>query len=254
MLSPFESSRMLIDRAREHFDQFDELQRSFVTKSEEGVFTEIDAETGKILCKVKPPEIDRRMPVILFDLINGLRSALDHAVFDAARVLGAEPNPERTKFPFGETIDNLRGDLKRAKDIPAALHPLLESYEPYKGGAKGLWNLNKLRNQKIHRILQPVALGSAGIGIGGNFTGALKIVQDCSRWDDDQGVLTFAILYADSSPEANAHIHPILGVSFGPPFYGANAAEAMKYMIEVVEGVVVGIKSEAARLKVEGPI
>ena len=91
MLAPFKSSKMLLSRARDHFNQFDELQRAFITNEPQAVFSEADAETGELLAKAHIPSIDEQMPVIAFDIINCLRSALDHAVFDSARVLGGDP-------------------------------------------------------------------------------------------------------------------------------------------------------------------
>lgn len=246
---------MLISRAWEHFNQFDELQRIFVAEAPKGIFAEVDSDTGHIFGKVKVPDLDQRMPLLIFDLVNALRSALDHAVFDSARVLGGSPNPRDTKFPFGLTAEEARKNLDRYKatEVPLAMRPFLLSFGPHKGGKNNLWELNQLRNQKIHRILQPMALGSAGVGIRTNFSGTIHIVQDCSRWDDENGVLTFVIIDKRTSPHLFPYVRPMLGISFGPPWYGYKTVEILGDLLKIVDGVVLGIERETARLKVESP-
>lgn len=253
MLSPFQSSKALVSRAQEHFNQFNELQNAYVASNIDRFYTELDEERGEILCKIKIPSIDERLPVLVFDTVNALRSALDHAVFDSARVLGSDPDPTDTKFPFGKELADLQGELQKQKtrNIPLAIRPLLISFEPYKSGKNGLWQLNQLRNQKIHRILQPMALGNEGIGIKSNFSGSFYLIEDCSRWDEDEGVLTFAIFdAAGTTADLKAHIRPIMGISFGQPLYGPKADDVLSHFIDVVDRTILSIESETARLKI----
>lgn len=271
MLTPFESSKMLVSRAREHFDQFDEMQCRFITAKPQRIFAEKDRDTAKVMLKVEPPTMDGRLLVIVFDIVNCLRSALDHAVYDSARVLGGSPKPSNTKFPFGkdlrEATENL--DRHKASEVPLAIRPFLLAFEPYKRGKEHLWELNQLRNQKIHRILQPMAVASHGVVTGGihivnsargTITDPLgrrvAIERDCSVWDDDKGVLTFAVLAPGTRLEHCPEIKPTLAIGFGEGTHFPRfdpAVELLKMYLEIVDRIVLGIERETARLKIESP-
>jgi hypothetical protein len=247
---------MLLGRARDHFNEFDTVQRLVATSGKQMAFTEPDPQTGDLFLKVKVPDLDERLPAIAFDIVNNLRSALDHAVYDGARVLGGNPTPRNTKFPFGKDIDDVKRDLAKykASEVPVAMHSVLLGFEPYKRGKEALWEFNEMRNQKIHRILQPMSLGSSGVDIGGSFE-RLHFHCDCSIWDDEKGELTFAILGPSSRMKPDAQIHPVLRIGLGPgtALGGYEAVEVFRHFLEVVDRVIQDIERETARLKVARP-
>lgn len=124
MLEPFKSGKLLVARALEHFNQFNHVERGLLAKKPYSFFADIDPQTRQTRCKVKvSTDLGTKLPVIAFDIVNCLRSSLDHAVFDSARGLGGNPNPAGTKFPFGKTSADAAKDLNRykANDVPLAI-------------------------------------------------------------------------------------------------------------------------------------
>jgi hypothetical protein len=102
MFEPFESPKLLVDRAKRDLTEFKEVESVFLSKRTYAFFTENDPKTWDMVFKAKPDgELPKDIPVIVFDVINCLRSSLDHAVYDSSALLGGDSKPKYTKFPFG---------------------------------------------------------------------------------------------------------------------------------------------------------
>ena len=178
MFKPFETAKALIDRAHKDIREFEEVEAEYVDPTNDAYrfLGNIDPQTGNktfkaLLVKPIPPALS----VIAFDIVNCLRSALDHAVFDSAAELGGSPNIKSTKFPFGRDLAKARDDFRgKGREVPKSIHPKLFSFEPYKGGRMGIWEFNELRNYKIHRTLAPASARTGQVGLG---TGRIKNVH-----------------------------------------------------------------------------
>lgn len=252
MLKPFKSSKLLVARAREHFDQFKYVQSSFLARRPYGFFSDTDPDTREIRCKVKVnDDLGIKMPVIAFDIVNCLRSSLDHAVYDSARAIEGNPKPSGTKFPFGSTPEDAARNLDRYKgnEIPVAIRPFLLSFEPYPTGKEAIWELNELRNQKIHRILQAIAASSGGVGFG-NGTITHATMSFASEWDHERGELTYMRLQPGAKMQMR--IDPMISIGFGNIglFGTKSAVEVFSNFLEVVERIVLAIEAETFRLKI----
>lgn len=127
------------------------------------------------------------------EIIQGLRSALDNAVFAIALSAGVK-DPRNAAFPFAGTIADMASALGRCKDIPAQIHPLFCGFQPYRDGNEYLWALNKLSNTDKHRLLLPFGAGvfrSYGSvqGIGGYFE-----MPDPHVWDTSKNEMVILTL------------------------------------------------------------
>jgi hypothetical protein len=110
-----------------------------------------------------------RLPGIAFDIVSGLRSALDLAGYSAA-IAGGKSEASGTRiragFPFRDFLSEIEGARTgESKDIPKEIFDVMVSFKPYKGGNDLLWALNKLTNTEKHRIVVPanVATGATSI-------------------------------------------------------------------------------------------
>lgn len=217
MLRPFESAQLLVARAGKHFGEFERLSKAFINKKPYRRICDRQSPAGDTLLKVKLVEdLPSALPAIAFDIVNCLRSALDHAAFDVAVVVGGNPNPKSTKFPFGETLADATADLPRHhSQIPESIRPCLLGFEPYKGGKHSLWEINELRNRKIHRILVGTIAASTGVGFGNGHIDYMNF-DLMSKWDEDKGELTYMRL----RPGANADValQVAVKVTFGEGF------------------------------------
>lgn len=157
--APFQSPKLLVERSRFHLRNFEVKEGSYFDRKPYVMTQEDDSQRNSKFFKFKfTRPIPVELSVVAFDAINCIRSALDHAVFDAAVQVSGRPDPKATKFPFGNDAASAEKDLQRKhSEIPESLVPLLLSFEPFKNGRNALWELNDLRNQKIHRMLAPAA-------------------------------------------------------------------------------------------------
>lgn len=169
MLDLFQSGSLLVARAGKHIDEFDAVEQDFIKDKPYLLFNEIDPQSGATILKAKvtkpfPPELS----AIAFDIVNCLRSALDHVVYDASIKIGGKPKPKSTKFPIGNKHRTAAEDLRKHKaEVPGNLWPYLLGFEPHPGGVNLISELNDLRNGNIHKTLDAVAVRSGGISCSG---------------------------------------------------------------------------------------
>ena len=246
----FESAKVLINRVKtHHLRDFEVKEAWFASKKPYDLFSEKDQRSGMILMKarIRRP-IPGELSAIAFDIVNELRSSLDHVVFDSAVLLGGDPSPKYTKFPFGKSPEQAENDLRRQhSEVPESLWPFLLGFEPHKGGKESLWELNELRNHKIHKILVGFLAASGGVGFGGRIE---HVRFDAfSEWDSSKGELTYMRI-APGAKLKGGTIDPRIKVAFGEDteFANQSAFRVLCRMTEVVDRIVKGIEAEAFRL------
>jgi hypothetical protein len=252
-MKPFRSPQLLLDRAALHIGEFEISEERFVKKHPYRQFQEIDTETRIILFKAQiTEELPEKLPVVLFEAVNCMRSALDHAVFDCSILLGGKPVPKYTKFPFGGTEAQAKADLERkTSDVPENIRPFLLGFKPFdpsNGGNELLFGMNDLRNGKIHRTLTEMALANQSMGIGAGYIRDLAIEQVISEWDAEKKELTYMrALKADMS----VNIRITIAVTFadGTPFARQPAVPVLKKCFDMVTSITSAIEAETARLR-----
>lgn len=104
------------------------------------------------------------MKLIVFDLTQNLRSALDHAVYASTNVLTGYEGEGGTKFPFGDTPEAAKDDAKKkCRKVPPEMVDYLLTFKPHADGNPVLYGLNKLRNTKSHRVLVTDSVASTKV-------------------------------------------------------------------------------------------
>jgi hypothetical protein len=199
----FGSPKRVLARAEKFLLEIEDLNEKF----QQSKPYEVTIKNGVHSATMKDPPED--MQVVANDFFTNARSVLDQAVFAASATMQPGVKPEKTKFPFGSDEQNVRKILKESacRDIPAALHEVMLSFKPYRGGDETLVRLNDLRNQNNHRYLSCTALmATDNFQILGG-----RQVSVRNSWDEKTKTLTF--LYC--SPDAMVHytLWPI--ITFG---------------------------------------
>jgi hypothetical protein len=106
---------------------------------------------------VKP--VPRVIEIVIGQIVNCLREALDNAGYGIAVVSG-KVKPLKCHFPFANDREALKNALGNFKDIPQEILALFCKFKPYKGGNDLLWALNRMCVAHKHKIgLAPVGLG-----------------------------------------------------------------------------------------------
>ncbi|MGH8542846.1 MAG: hypothetical protein ACREX3_04225 [Gammaproteobacteria bacterium] len=105
---------------------------------------------------IEPP-VD--LALILGDMVQCLRSALDHLTWAFARTLIPDPSP-RTQFPIMDRRPTEFASIPQMRDVPEPVREIMEQMQPYQpehdiGGSIGreLASLRRLSNRDKHRVL-----------------------------------------------------------------------------------------------------
>jgi len=238
---PFESPKLLLDGARRHIAAFEKgvedlrIQRWADPQS-----------PGDGIRVIPGFKVAPQMKQIAFDLIQNLRSALDHAVFASTFVLTGYDGEGGTKFPFGDAKKDAIDDAKRkCRKVPPAMVEYLLAFEPYAEGNPILHGLNRLRNTKSHRVLVPVSAFSSKVT-----TARAKSAKNTSyAWQGLTKGIEKAVHEFEFPPGTEANIFR-LEVSIGTgTFAGEPALGVFNRMFGEVERVVSAIEAETIRLK-----
>jgi hypothetical protein len=148
--------RVKIERAKKNLVELEKVLRSrYGPRYMKAFITDEDPKTGKPM----PPTLQtiRVLPFdslsIAGDIIQNLRSALDHLAYQLVLANGASPTRD-TFFPIGKDraayermkagcVKGMRADAKKA----------IDRVKPYGGGNDALWSLHMLNIMDKHRLL-----------------------------------------------------------------------------------------------------
>jgi hypothetical protein len=249
MEADFSSPKVLVDRARFHVMQFSEIiDETYIRGSPFERFTEYDPDAKLTLHKLRITQpIPILLPVLVFDCVNALRSALDHAVYDATVILTGDASPKYTKFPSGKTAEDAKKDIARKNgQVPPELGDFLLTFEPYEGGNPVFRDLTEIRNGKIHRTLQLTAVAAQGAGIIDG-AGDFHMHDMPNNWDAGKQELTY-MRTSKMDESFKLQISVAITLGGGAPNPGKPALEVLGAFGTEVERIVLAIEAETARI------
>lgn len=130
---------------------------------------ERDPMTNRVIHRVtKIPKIPPAIPAMSGDVLQNLRSALDHLAYQLFRHhSGEKASARHICFPIFDDESNYLS--QRGKKLEG-IHPhsiaAIDQVKPYKGGNDVLWRLHKLNNIDKHRTLITAGTALHSIFIG----------------------------------------------------------------------------------------
>ena len=151
----FESAWLLLNRAREHRDEFDQRSDAWQSRNTYSTLIEFDPNSGYY---VRKERFSNPLPSFLFPVaansFNNLRHSLDQAMCASALAKNANVDLHGVYFVFASSEVEF---AKRAKSLAAKVAPelmaIMAARKPYKGGNDRLWALSKLTKLNKHRSL-----------------------------------------------------------------------------------------------------
>jgi len=168
--------RAKVERAKQHIVDLNLRLKAFLDSKPYVVGTQRNPETRQLIyfltgVRNLPPSIG----LVVGDVIQNLRSALDHLAFQLY-MLGpggqAGGVGSRTYFPIADDVAKYKIEAPRkVKGLRPDAIKAIDAIEPYKGGSTDksdtLWRLEKMNNIDKHRIL--IAIGSQfrSVDVGG---------------------------------------------------------------------------------------
>lgn len=253
MANPFASAYALLERASAHLDELNCKIGQFQARRPYRIISSAHPLIPKrSFLKARVDELPPQIPCIVFDAVNCLRSALDHAVYESTLVLSGEKNPNSTKFPFGDDLDLVRKEFKRgASGVPEALREFLIEFEVRRDGKnQSVWALNKVRNGVIHRILTPMAqnIAQSSLAVGAQgASGGVEFLAGMNDWNEVTRELTYAEIEGAHGAVA-VHVEIAPSFTMGSHFPAKPVVRTLREVSGIVEGIVRGIEAETDRL------
>ena len=246
---PFESPLLRISRAKEHIQDFHTRTDAFMKKEPWAKVTELDPDGFHEVHKMRfIGEIPSNLRAVAAEAADGLRSALDQAVFATAALAG-KPDAKSAYFPIADDISGLDNVIKgRCKDVPPDIITLLRAFKPYEAGNPLIWSFNKLRQSNQHKILVPlgIALGpttfsySAAMITGGMVT---------PYWDSAKNEIVYA-RFGPGTRNVDYDIQFRFTIAFNPIGIGGRgpALLELQRFVSEAERIVRALKAECVRI------
>jgi hypothetical protein len=163
MTAPFEASKLKLERAAEHLQEFDREAIAYLNSKPCAIVVEAFRGLEQSGEQSWNARIRRPMPtkfsVLIGDFVHNLRTALDLLVCDLVTINGGSAGD--VYFPFCATAAELPHMIRRRKIHRAGpdVVAYIESLKPYKGGNVALRAIHDLDLIDKHRALLPTLSG-----------------------------------------------------------------------------------------------
>jgi hypothetical protein len=147
---------MKFQRAKRHMDELRALAHLFFITNPYSFSGKPDLQKGKVeytmdIVKAVPPEI----PLIAGDVIQTLRSALDHLAYQLyRRGPGGKGHGKHIYFPIAEDKEKYEKQKDgQTSGMSSQAINAIDAIQPYKGGNDILWHLHALNIIDKHRTI-----------------------------------------------------------------------------------------------------
>ena len=246
MSEVFTSSRLKVERAKQHISDLHARVLEFQASDFYTLSIENDAETGDDFIHFRETKtLPADIALVVGDALHNLKGALD-IMINAIVFTKLGRYDDFTRFPFRKTRDELVTAIKGGlihQSSKAVADFIVDSIKSYKGGNDALWALHELNILDKHRLLLPVL--------------RMKALRDV-RIEDDRGQpVPVGTLYFSGDrisfiPERIGHRNikvtnygkPSLFVLFdkGLPLQGEAIIPSLRRLTEVVTGIIEDIE------------
>jgi hypothetical protein len=178
--------RVKVDRAKKHLADFEAEAFKFRETYSHVVGPKKDPKTGKRRIDILPVEVpvaSFKLIAIAGDIIQNLRSALDHLAYQLVLIgsPGVEPSRD-VGFPICASTKIYESvKVRKVKGMRPDAIKKIDSVKPYKGGNDALWKLHKFNNIDKHRAL--LTIGNDYLMQGVGFNGEFWVITDDPHFD-----------------------------------------------------------------------
>jgi len=259
MTGPFLSSKLWITQAREDLAEFQIRERSHFAKEHAyTMFEDLKRRPGTKVIGLKLAEPPVTLSTKAAQILGALRSSLDQATWRASVMLGASED-EKIYFPLAGAKGNFEDMFRekgKCKTIPVELHPFLRRCQGYPtgpshdGGNDLLYALSPISNPNKHtetfRVGVEAASGTACLD-----SAAFDELMEF-KLPPDFDPANREVILAVTRPTGGYRMKMALPayIAFGevPIVARQPVIPVLHKMSGVVEGVVLGIEEETARI------
>lgn len=157
-----------LERAKRHFAELGAAVADFFTTQPYKVSTRRNAE-GKLVYYLSEVEtVPVELSAITGDVIQNLRSALDHLAYALwVKEANGRGREDRVYFPIHKDATSYNQKKRdNTQGISAQSLATIDSLTPYKGGNDVLWRIHTLNNLDKHRLLVTVGSSFQSVDFG----------------------------------------------------------------------------------------
>lgn len=158
-----------IEHAKQLKEELQKEIKSFLDSQPYKVDVKLDLESKRpVYYLVKADKVPERIALVTGDIIQNLRSSLDHLAYKLFTASVKEDVAGRhIYFPIANNFDQYEKDKSRKTEgLTQQAKDLIDSVKPYKGGNDIIWKIHELSNLDKHRLLVTVGSSFKSVGIG----------------------------------------------------------------------------------------
>ncbi len=166
-----------IDRAKQHLGELQIEISAFFASNPYRIGTRRDSQTKRLVYYLTDvASVPDKIALISGDVIQNLRSALDHLAYDL--FISENKGTVSSKhiyFPIEKDLQTYEKEkVRKTKGISGKKLKLIDSIQPYKGGNDTLWTIAMLNNIDKHRLLITVGSTFGSVDIGSLMIAQMK--------------------------------------------------------------------------------
>jgi hypothetical protein len=178
MPSRLDRVRLKVERAKEHIRDLELELKAFFDTKPYIVGTKRNPQTRQLIYYlVSVKGVPDRIAVIAGDILQNLRSALDHLAYALFMVGpgGAGGSPAKhVYFPISDDAAKYAVESPgKVKGMRQDAIDAVNAAKPYKGGNDALWVLHKLNNVDKHRFVIVVGSAFRSLDLGAHVVAAM---------------------------------------------------------------------------------
>jgi hypothetical protein len=166
-----------VERAKHHVRELNDVLQAFFAAHPYVIGTKRNPETRQLIYYlVSVREVPTMVDVIAGEVLQNLRSALDHLAYQLVLVGTGQPGPfNHVYFPiFNSAKEYESGKLGQIKGMRQDAIDAIDAIKPYKGGNDTLWQLHRLNVVDKHRLLVTVGSSFQSLDIGPTLSRGLR--------------------------------------------------------------------------------
>jgi hypothetical protein len=236
----FHEAKLKVKRADHHIAELNEILSAFLKTDFYRLSVEKDVGAGLYSLQFRTiTGLPENVPVVISEIAQHLRSALDYAMCVLVVQAGGICN-RQVQFPICETRKRVEEIIIKNRQIkkltPAIIDFILDEIKPYKEGNDALYGLRTLNNIDKHRHLMPVTYVAAlkdvtGKAGGIHFTTCTFIVDEGRKLN---------LIGMPNEFEFEGYGKPAFVVAFdrGQPFEGQAVVPTLVQLLEKVSGII----------------
>jgi hypothetical protein len=162
-----------VERAKHHVKELEVELSAFQYTNPYKVGTKRNPQTRQLIYYLTSvSDVPIGISVIAGEVIQSLRSALDHLAYQLVLVGIGQPGPfHYVYFPISDSAQKYEaGKTGQVQGMTQDAIDAIDALKPYQGGNDTLWRINKLNNIDKHRLLVTVGSQFRSVDLGAHMS------------------------------------------------------------------------------------